>query len=55
MATKGKPEDRHWIYSNSSTKQCHKDQLCESKEFIIHYRIASVGYMETEMRQLIIW
>ena len=31
VAKKGKPSERNWICSNSSTKQCHKDKLYQSK------------------------
>ena len=31
IAKKVKPEERNWISSDSNTKQCHKDKLCQSK------------------------
>ena len=31
MVRNRKPYDKNWIYSNGSTKQCHKDQLYKSE------------------------
>ena len=33
MSKKENPLERNWISSHSSTKQCHKDQLCSSKNW----------------------
>ena len=53
MAKKLKFRERSWISSNCSSKQCHKDKLCESKNRW-YYKIISIGYVVLETEWLII-
>ena len=53
MAKNGNPKEKNWMSVNSSTKYSHREQLYKRKKVIIRNRIASVSYVETEMRELI--
>ena len=48
---KGKPKERNWISSYSSTKQCQK--TISKQKYTERNRIANLCYVEIEMKRLI--